>query len=198
MADTQRTRAAILALLADNVTGQISAQDMRDVIVTLMEDEFGNPGDFWKKPLAKNHTTDKTFAGWIDYSQVAGEALVTMDALYLVRASGVWKKACASNSLQQPCTGLACDSYASNDTDVQVLRQGLVRNTALSADWSVGKGGPVYLCSDVDGSCSITKPVTQNDHSELALLGIVEISDGGVNDGGACWRFDPDWAVVGV
>ena len=46
MADVQRTRAAILALMADNVTGQISAQDLRDFIVTVMESEFVNPGDF--------------------------------------------------------------------------------------------------------------------------------------------------------
>ena len=31
MADTQRTRAAIVALLADNISGDISAQDVRDM-----------------------------------------------------------------------------------------------------------------------------------------------------------------------
>ena len=36
MADTQRTRAAILALFADNVTGQTSVQDLRDYVVTIM------------------------------------------------------------------------------------------------------------------------------------------------------------------
>ena len=36
MADTQRTRAAILNLFGDNVTGQISAQDLRDYVVTIM------------------------------------------------------------------------------------------------------------------------------------------------------------------
>lgn len=35
MADTIRTRAALLTLLADNVTGDISAQDLRDMLVTL-------------------------------------------------------------------------------------------------------------------------------------------------------------------
>ena len=35
MADTIRTRAALLALLTDNITGNISAQDMRDVLVSL-------------------------------------------------------------------------------------------------------------------------------------------------------------------
>lgn len=198
MADTQRTRAALIVLLADNVTGQISAQDVRDFLVTIMEPEFAYVGDFWKKPLSLEHTTDNTFAGWFDYSQVAGEDLLQHDALYLVPASGVWKKACASESAQQPCLGIATAAYTSDDADVKVLRRGLVRNKTASVNWSIGKGRLVYLASDVDGSYSITMPVTNNDHSELAVLGVVEISDGGVNDGGACWRFDPDWAVVGT
>ncbi|MCK5639680.1 MAG: hypothetical protein KAJ19_02740 [Gammaproteobacteria bacterium] len=36
MADTIRTRAQLLALLADNQTGDIGAQDMRDILVSLM------------------------------------------------------------------------------------------------------------------------------------------------------------------
>ncbi len=63
MADTQRTRAAILSLFADNVTGQISCQDLRDFQVTVMESEFANPGDFWAKPQAKYSLTDKTARG---------------------------------------------------------------------------------------------------------------------------------------
>ena len=36
MADTQRTLAALLVLLADNVTGDISPQDMRDLLVSVL------------------------------------------------------------------------------------------------------------------------------------------------------------------
>lgn len=35
MADTQRTISALLALLADNTTGEISAQDVRDLVATM-------------------------------------------------------------------------------------------------------------------------------------------------------------------
>jgi hypothetical protein len=35
MADTQRTQAALLALLADNITGDISPQDIRDFLVSV-------------------------------------------------------------------------------------------------------------------------------------------------------------------
>lgn len=38
MADTRRDYAAIIALLADNTSGQISAQDMRDVVRTISPD----------------------------------------------------------------------------------------------------------------------------------------------------------------
>jgi hypothetical protein len=36
MADTFRTKSALLALLADNTAGDISAQDFRDVLVSLI------------------------------------------------------------------------------------------------------------------------------------------------------------------
>ena len=69
MADTQRTRAALLALLADNVTGNISPQDHRDSLVTIMEPEFANPGDFWKNPDPGELSSDEV-RGWIEYSVV--------------------------------------------------------------------------------------------------------------------------------
>ena len=55
MADTGRSRAQILSLFSDNVTGQISAQDLRDWVVTVMEEEFANFGDFWAKPQQNTH-----------------------------------------------------------------------------------------------------------------------------------------------
>jgi len=41
MADTERSLATILALLADNGTGNISAQDLRDAVVSILPD-YGN------------------------------------------------------------------------------------------------------------------------------------------------------------
>ena len=43
MADTSRTKAALLTLLADNTTGDISEQDVRDVLVSIM----GGYGDIY-------------------------------------------------------------------------------------------------------------------------------------------------------
>lgn len=199
MADTQRNRADILTLFADNVTGQVSAQDLRDFAVTIMESgEFLYPGDFWKQPEGRSHLTDKTFTGWIDYSQEVGSDLVTMDVIYPDQQSGVWKRALGSYLSTNPCMlALACDTYTSGDTTAKVLRNGIVRNTALSAMWSDYIGLPVFLMSDSPGSCSVTAPVNAG---YSRIMGYVELStafDG--TDAGPVWRFDPDkWSIVGV
>jgi len=83
MADTQRTRAQLIALFADNVTGQISEQDLRDFLVTLMEEEFANPGDFWNQPTPMRTTTDKSARGWLLYSQTVSEACSFMNVMAL-------------------------------------------------------------------------------------------------------------------
>lgn len=41
MTDTARTLAEVKALLADNTTGQISAQDMRDVVESIVDPVAG-------------------------------------------------------------------------------------------------------------------------------------------------------------
>lgn len=193
MADTQRTRAALLTVLADNVTGQIGAQDVRDWLVTTMETEFVNPGDFWKKPHPDGHTTDKTVRGFIDYSQIAGSDLSFGDACYLAPASGVWYRANVSASAEGPALGLAADSYTSDASNIQILRRGLINDSAFSARFSGNVGRPIYLQSGLPGSVSVT--ITAN---SVQLIGIVEHkSAGSVGPTSTHYRFDPDWAVKG-
>lgn len=190
MADTQRTRAALLSLFADNVTGQISAQDLRDFLVTVMNTEFVNEGDFWKQPSVKNITTDKTVRGWIDYSQTVGSDVSFGNILYL-HASGVWKKANVATSTTTGLIGLACDSYTSDAATCQILRKGVVYDSSFSATFSGYIGMPVYLHSGTAGSIT----VTQTTLSEL-IVGWVECSD----DSGVAlgkYRFDPEWAIRG-
>ena len=194
MSDIQKTRAQVLSLFADNVTGQISAQDLRDFVVTIMESEFKNPGDFWKQPSAREISTDKSGKGWIDYSQEIGSDVVFMDVVYLHPTSGVWYRAYTSNANDSgmPGIGLCLNSYTSGATDGQVLRKGIVYNSSISTIWSGNIGKPVYLCSAAPGSASITIPPT----ASVQVLGVIEGSDG--NDcGGAKWRFDPQWSVKG-
>lgn len=190
MADTQRTRAQILSLFADNVTGNISPQDLRDFVVTVMEDEFSNAGDFWKQPSVMDTTTDKTARGWIDYSQTVGSDVSFGNILYLT-TSGEWKKANVATSTTTGIIGLACDSYTSDATTAQILRKGVLYDSSFSATFSGYIGSKVYLASGVAGSITITSTTL----SEL-IVGWIEASD----DGGVAigkYRFEPEWAIRG-
>lgn len=200
MADTQRTRAAILTLFADNVTGQISAQDLRDFVVTIMESEFANPGDFWRGPEAVNLTTDKTVRGWVQYSQTMHSNYSASFGMPLAYNpdSACWIPADLSNSAANPARGIAADSYASGATDMQVLRRGLIYDSGLSRlSGFVGK--PVFLQSaaTVNSGSIDTTPGTSD--STLGIIGYVEGSTTTTNSFYK-WFFDGTgpWAVTGV
>lgn len=60
MADTQRTLAALVAILANNVTGDISAQDIRDMLVSLAADH----AELYVSGSAE--TTIATKDAWVD------------------------------------------------------------------------------------------------------------------------------------
>ena len=191
MADTQRTRAAILALFADNVTGQISAQDLRDFVVTIMETEFANAGDFWKEPDAQNFSTSDSIKGWIDYSQLISEAC-SMGNILERTASGTWVLASGivgSNSERPVTLGVAGDSYAAS-TIGNVLRKGLVYKSAFSASFADDRiGWPVYLYSDSPGS------ITTASQTSIMIVGFVEpMSSRGISVDTNVWRFDPTYA----
>ena len=109
MADTQRTRAAMISLFADNVTGQVSAQDARDFIVTIMNEEFANAVDFWTEPLPEYITTDKTGRGFIEYSQTAGEDISALAAIYK-DSNGLWKMGLVSDATERPELALAVNT----------------------------------------------------------------------------------------
>jgi hypothetical protein len=189
MADTARTRAQLIVLLADNVTGQISAQDARDFLVTVMPAEFVNPADFWQEPLPANLTTDKSGRGMIWYSQTAGSTISAGDVVYL-HTSNVWKAAHNWLSTTTGLLALALNSYASNATDMEILLEGLWYDSALSV-YSAGVGRPFYLCSTTSaGEFSQTRPTgPASVHSQI-LLGFYLSS--------YYFRFKPQgWSVIG-
>lgn len=195
MADTQRTKAALLALLADNVTGQISAQDLRDLVVTIMESEFANPGDFWAIPQAKYITTDKTAKGAKMYSQYFGSAVSWMNVVYQDNSTGYWYPADVAVSVKnRGILGLAMDSYAAGYSTGTILIEGIVYDSSFSTVFSRKIGRPVVLDSGVVGSIS----VGQTTYS-LRVVGYVMSSD----DAGSAigkWYFNgkDNWAVRGV
>lgn len=192
MADTQRTRAALLVMFADNDTGQVSEQDNRDLMVTIMEQEFANPGDFFAQPMPRYLTTDRTYKGWVDRSQIMLSDC-SFGTVLALTPSGTWRPADATNSGINPGVGLACASYLAAESQAIILRKGLVYLSNWSGLLSGCIGKPVYLHSGTAGSIVITKPTAYDQR-----LGIIEPADIGSTGTLGKWRFDPDWAVVGI
>jgi hypothetical protein len=180
--------------MADNVTGNISPQDLRDMIVTIMEADFANPGDFWCEPGVANMVTDKIVKGWIDVSQIMLSEISFGRVCYMTTA-GKWAPASALTSGQNNVLGVAADSYAAAESQAQILRRGLVYDSALSARFSDYVGRVLYLVSGLPGSISVTANTGSN-----RIIGFVEMSGASVaaSTTSGHWRFDPTWAVSGV
>jgi len=193
MADTQRTRAALLTLFADNLTGQISPQDLRDYLVTVMESEFVNPGDFWKEPDGQYITTDRTGRGWIDYSQLTGSAC-SFGNVMMMNASGAWIRFDITGSDLSTAPriyGVALDSYAASDATAQILRQGLIKDSNISAILSDNIGKAIYANSGVAGSITATQPTS------AFILGQVEPEGSDYTlTYTDVWRFCPGWSIL--
>lgn len=196
MADTQRTRAAILALFADNVTGQISPQDLRDFVVSVMNQEFANVGDFWKQPDGQYITADRSGRGWIDYSQLISEACSFGDVL-MRGPSGGWTLMSLTGGgtiTDLTVVGMALDSYTASDATGMVLRKGLAKCAACSIQWSEGIGRFMYWDSGAAGKLSVMSAALM---STVFMLGYPEMqgSDFTVSLTDV-FRFDPGWAAV--
>ena len=196
MADTQRTRAALLALMADNVTGAISPQDFRDFMVTVMQEEFVNANDFWNEPIPDNITTDLTTRGWHLYSQVAGiDMSLSFGKPYCMNTSGAWSTANASQISHNAWLGIAADSYASGATTVKILKKGMVYYSALidRLSGTANIGQPIYLFSATACSYSVT-----NADGWSRIIGIVMPNGVGSLTCKGKFFFDPDWGITGA
>jgi len=195
MADTQRTRAALLALMADNVTGQISAQDFRDFMVTVMEPEFVNPGDFWKQPDPKYNQTDPTCKGDKLYSQWVGSDVSAFNPCYMQKSTGYWERAIVADSDKTGVIGLPIDSYTSDTSTAVILLRGLVYYSAWSTLFSRLIGRPIYLGS-TGSEGSITMAETTNSVYILGYVAFPSDTHGDSNSYGKFW-FDPEWSIKG-
>ena len=198
MADTQRTRAALLALFADNVTGQISAQDLRDYLVTVMNAEFKYEGDFWARPLPDN-MTDKTGRGTILYSQITRSACSFGNVVYLT-LSNEWGLANASASATggRGKLGIVLNTYAAADSQCQVLLRGLVYNSAWSARGFTSVGLPLYLLTDSTGSISVTMLTSTIAMVSQAVVGYVVAGVGSANGMGVLEFHGNAWGICGA
>lgn len=191
MADTARTRAALLTLMADNVTGQISAQDFRDFMVTVMPAEFTYANDFWNRPLTAQLTAEGT-RGWHIYSQVCDSAIV-FGAIVYQTVSGTWKNADMADSTKNCKLAVAAAAIASDGSGI-LLMKGLVFKSAFSGLFSGYVGRHIFLDSGVIGSIAGPTSATTvggANHS-VKIIGVIEEATNGI------FRFDADWSVVGV
>lgn len=195
MSDTQRTRAALITLMADNVTGQISAQDIRDFLVTIMEPEFVNPGDFWNKPKSDYITTDKTGKGWKLYSQTAGSDLSWM-APVKQSTDGEWVRAEATTSTMNGRVGLVMNepTIASNATTLEILLEGIVYHSLYSVA-SIPINNPIYLASITSGPGSINWSLAAD---SVYMLGITVQDMSAPDSVTGKWYFSPGrWGIAG-
>ena len=197
MADTQRTRAALLALFADNVTGQISPQDLRDLQVTVMQPEFVNANDFWHAPDPQYLTTDRGVRGWVDYSQLISEACSFGDILAR-GPSGAWTLASAiavgaAGYSQMVMLGMAAESYLAS-TVGNVLRKGIAKCAACSVQWSEGIGRIMYLDSGAAGKLSVWSGALP---SITMAVGYPELEGSAFTASLTdVFRFDPSWTII--
>ena len=186
MAQAQKARAALLALFPDNVTGQISAQDFRDFLVTIMNEEFAFEGDFWAQPAAAQLTAEG-IRGWIIYSQPADSDFSFGEIGYLT-VSNTWKRANVSDSTENCLLALAGSEISAGNSGI-FLRRGLVFKSAYSGAFSGFAGLPIYLESGSPGS--IAGP-NSTQPTAVKVIGVIE------DDDKAVFRFEPDWSVVGA
>ena len=193
MADTPRSRAALLALFADNVTGQIGEQDLRDAIVSMMNSEFANVGDFWKEPDGQYITADRSGRGWIDYSQLISEACSFGD-IVVRGASGAWTLLSLPLALSGlAITGMVLDSHTAS-TIGTVLRKGLAKCAACSVQWSEGIGRFMYADSGDAGKLSTGSGALM---STMFMIGHPEMQGSDFTTTGTdVFRFDPGWTIT--
>ena len=190
MADTQRSRAQILVLFADNSTGNISPQDLRDYVVTVMEEEFVNAGDFWAQPQARYTTTDKSARGWMLYSQYFQSAVSFANVIRQDQSGGGWGVYDAVE--KSDCVlGMPMDSYAAGESQGTVLLRGCVYQSAFSTTFSRLIGKAIYAASGASGS--ITTALT----SYMRVIGwVMPSTHSHLASASGKFFFDPHWAVI--
>lgn len=198
MSDTQRTRAQLLTYLADNVTGAITPQVMRDMLVTLMEPEFFSPGDAFAGPNGHYTPTDQTMRGWKRHSQIMNSAC-SLGNIVCMDSDGGWRLAQPGNSDATGIFGIACGTYASGATNADIMMPGgIVNMSAFSATFSGYIGKPLYLAVNGSITVSILRSIgsaASVTDSGAVLIGWVEGSDTGSKAIGK-FRFMPTWAVT--
>jgi len=197
MADTIRSLTNLLSLLANNVTGEISEQDLRDVLVSVMAEDNKVAGDFWNTPQAVYHYTDKTAYGNTLHSQFIYEACSFGNVLHMDQSTGGWYLADGGDSALQGFLGLAMDSYTANKSQADILIEGLVCNSNFSTTFSREIGSPICLDQTGDGSIVIISVTSIASYIRIGAVVIsTPMSITSADSTSTFWYFRPEWTVI--
>jgi hypothetical protein len=202
MSDTARSRTDLQTLLADNVTGAISPQDLRDFLVTAMPAEMIGATDYWNGPAAANISTDLTTRGWHLDSQIMGtDCSASFGKIYYLTSWNMWKPAFCSNSMTNGFLGIATNSYASAATSARMLIRGVVYYSAMAASNSGQIGQPLYLHStstSATGHSGGIFSTTDIDRWGRQVGFVLPNSTASTQTKGKFWFDGTGWAVTGV
>lgn len=147
MADTRRTLSAILALLADNTSGDISPQDLRDAILSASP-EYG--------ALYVTSAAATTLAGASTWTKAAGTtASIGASTNVTVSTSNriTWGGAATVNALMFMAASVTCASSS------QIMEIGIAKNGTII------------------GSTAIERKIgTGSDVGAVATFGFVELA----------------------
>lgn len=177
MADTPKSRTAGLALINDNDNYEVTAQDMRDVIVSLWPAERESAEDYFSGPQTGQVTADLEWRG--DYFQGTAASAVTQGQVLALNASGEYVLADAANLATAMAVAIACSTIAAAGTGL-MMRAGLMYLSGICSGYTIGQ--QVYLASGTGGGLTQTKP------TNVQVLGVVEAA--------GKLRFEPSWATV--
>jgi len=201
MADTARTRSALLSLLSDNSSGAISPQDFRDVLVSILPAEHLYADNFYfTQPTPDNITTDATERGWKLYSQTVGYYLSLVHGqVVALTNSNTWSTADASTVAHKTVLGWVCSNtvsrYTSNDTSLVLLRKGIAYYSAIAATLSAGGIGTALFLLGTASACSISYTDTATNSRIVGY--IMPAGVGSVQCKGKIWLdFDAGWGML--
>lgn len=148
MADTQRTLSAILTLLADNTSQAISAQDLRDAIVSV----FANYGMMY----VHEGTT----------SQDAVTTAETIEGFQTDGANGVYTGAVTPDQATSKLTFSVAGTY------LVFLTAAMSSSAATEIHFHLDKNGGTHVS---EGSSDVTVPAT-NKYINVTVIALLTVS----------------------
>ena len=196
MANVERTRSALLDLAADSVVGSISAQDLRDMLVSILPAEHINAYDFWAQPNVTNTTTQYSTRGWHLHSQTVSSKIangLSFGKVYALTASNTWSTAGPDTAGMRDFIGIAADSYTANYFTAKILIRGMVNNPSMSDYTASCIGLKIYLLSN--GAISVTASTVSK------VIGIVmpsTVVDSYAYGSQKFWFDGSGWGVINI